>query len=181
MLHTALLLNESHFLWFQVLKGTWGVQSTSSSQGPTGRTCSSRSLTTWPWSRKEKNWRPERRPLPEPRGQEVELRAKGQVQVRVLIRVTKTGGQGQLGAFTRTRGHATLFITPHRWPVISTNQIRAGGHGKHELLFVFSRRFFEKRVDCSHGFSSVFFFDTPGMTKIVLPKFFLVTYNSARD
>ena len=30
--------------------------------------------------------------------------------------------------------------------------------------------FFKKRVDYSHGFSSVFFFDTPEVTKIVLPK-----------
>ena len=67
--------------------------------------------------------------------------------------------------------------------------------------------FLEKRVDCSHGFSSVFFFDTPEVTKIVLPKvlqnfkktpnctfgprelnekvffsfFFRVTYNTGRD
>ena len=30
--------------------------------------------------------------------------------------------------------------------------------------------FLEKRVDHSHGFSSVFFFDAPELTKIVLPK-----------
>ena len=30
--------------------------------------------------------------------------------------------------------------------------------------------FLEKRVDYSHGFLSVFFFNTPGVTKIVLPK-----------
>ena len=30
--------------------------------------------------------------------------------------------------------------------------------------------FLKKRVDYSHGFSGVFFFDTPEVTKIVLPK-----------
>ena len=30
--------------------------------------------------------------------------------------------------------------------------------------------FLDKRVDYSHGFSSVFFFDTPEVTKIDLPK-----------
>ena len=34
----------------------------------------------------------------------------------------------------------------------------------------FSRPFLGKRVHYSHGFSSVFFFDTPEVTKIVLPK-----------
>ena len=39
-----------------------------------------------------------------------------------------------------------------------------------ESYHYFSRRFFKKRVDYSQFFSSVFFFDTPELTKIVLPK-----------
>ena len=62
--------------------------------------------------------------------------------------------------------------------------------------------YLEKRVDYCHGFSSVFFFDTPEVTKIVLPEvlqkiklylltqgtkpkrvflFFRVSYNTEQD